>query len=205
MTYMQTSLPLLIVWPSILNLVINFSTHQWLVQLKCPRLYLYVAYFIPSPSMLMRHMHQPITNDMIHFISSRDHIGSSILTSLALHCCFGPSALILAQASTSLVVSVDTIFGRVWGPVEYKSAGGATVTRLQESCRWGELLMKRQINVTKSRSGGAFVPMVSVSPCRWLWWEICRWLERRTWRLPIDLWWCSGLSREDNFMFAIDT
>jgi hypothetical protein len=37
-------------------------------------------------------MHQPITNDMIHFISSRDHISSSILTSLALHRCFGPSA-----------------------------------------------------------------------------------------------------------------
>jgi hypothetical protein len=29
---------------------------------------------------------------MIHFISTRDHIGSSILTSLALHRCFGPSA-----------------------------------------------------------------------------------------------------------------
>jgi hypothetical protein len=34
-----------------------------------------------------------INNDMIHFISSRDHIGSSILTSLALYRCFGPSAL----------------------------------------------------------------------------------------------------------------
>jgi hypothetical protein len=33
-----------------------------------------------------------INNDMIHFISSCDHIGSSILTSLALHRCFGPSA-----------------------------------------------------------------------------------------------------------------
>ena len=32
------------------------------------------------------------SNDMIHFISSRDRIGSSILTSLALHRCFGPSA-----------------------------------------------------------------------------------------------------------------
>ena len=29
---------------------------------------------------------------MIHFISSCDHIGSSILTSLALHRCLGPSA-----------------------------------------------------------------------------------------------------------------
>jgi hypothetical protein len=33
-----------------------------------------------------------ITNDMVHFISSCDLIGSSILTSLALHRCIGPSA-----------------------------------------------------------------------------------------------------------------
>ena len=32
------------------------------------------------------------SNDMIHFISSHDLIGSSILTALALHRCFGPSA-----------------------------------------------------------------------------------------------------------------
>jgi hypothetical protein len=61
-------------------------------EMKCPRLYLCLAHSILSPLMLMQHMHQPITNDMIHFISSRDHIGSSILTSLALHRCFGPSA-----------------------------------------------------------------------------------------------------------------
>jgi hypothetical protein len=34
-----------------------------------------------------------ITNEMIHFISSRDRIGSSILNSLALHRCFGLSVL----------------------------------------------------------------------------------------------------------------
>ena len=34
-----------------------------------------------------------IDNDMIHSILSRDHIGSSILTSLALHHCFSPSML----------------------------------------------------------------------------------------------------------------
>jgi len=49
-------------------------------------------------------MHQPITNNMIHFISSRDNIGSSILTSLALHHCLGPSVPSLAQASPSHVV-----------------------------------------------------------------------------------------------------
>ena len=40
-----------------------------------------------------------ITNDMIHFISSHDLVGSSILTSLAFHRCLCPSASILAQAS----------------------------------------------------------------------------------------------------------
>jgi hypothetical protein len=34
-----------------------------------------------------------INNYMIHSISSHDHIGSSILTSLAIHHCFSPSAL----------------------------------------------------------------------------------------------------------------
>jgi hypothetical protein len=45
-----------------------------------------------------------INNDMIHFISSRDHIGSSILSSLALHHCVGPSVSSLAQASPSHAV-----------------------------------------------------------------------------------------------------
>ena len=40
-----------------------------------------------------------INNDMIHFISSCDLIGSSILTSLAFHHCLHPSAPSLAQAS----------------------------------------------------------------------------------------------------------
>ena len=40
-----------------------------------------------------------INNDMIHFISSHDHIGSSILTLLALHHCHRPSAPSLTQAS----------------------------------------------------------------------------------------------------------
>jgi hypothetical protein len=40
-----------------------------------------------------------ITNDMIHFISSRDLVGSSIFTPLAFHCCLRPSASSLAQAS----------------------------------------------------------------------------------------------------------
>jgi hypothetical protein len=90
MTDMQTSLPLLIARPSILNLVINFSTQLWLV--KWNALGYTFALRIPFHllRLLMQHMHQPITNDMIHFISSCARIGSSILTSLALHCCFDP-------------------------------------------------------------------------------------------------------------------
>jgi hypothetical protein len=80
------------VQPSILNLVINFSTHLWPVKWNALQIYLCLAHSISSPLMLMQHMHQPITNDMIHFISSRYLIGSSILTSLALHRCFGLSA-----------------------------------------------------------------------------------------------------------------
>jgi hypothetical protein len=61
---------------------------------------------------ILFHLHQyrcntctnMINNDMIHFISSCDHIGSSILTSLALHRCLGPSVPSLAQASPSHAV-----------------------------------------------------------------------------------------------------
>jgi hypothetical protein len=97
---MQTSLPLLIVQPSILNSVINFSTHLWPVKWNVLQIYLCLVYSIPSPLILMQHMHQPwSTNDMIHFISSCDLIGSSILNSFALHRCLRPSAPSLTQAS----------------------------------------------------------------------------------------------------------
>ena len=65
------------------------------------KFYLCLAHSIPSPVMLMKHMHQPITNDMIHFISSCDLIGSSILTSLALHRCPCPSAPSLCSSFTA--------------------------------------------------------------------------------------------------------
>ena len=42
-----------------------------------------------------------INNDMIHFISSCDLIGSSILTSLALHHCIGPSVPSLCSSFTT--------------------------------------------------------------------------------------------------------
>ena len=58
MTDIQTSLPLLIVWPSMLNPVKHFSTQPMTDEMKCPRLYLSLAHSIPTPSMLMQHMHQ---------------------------------------------------------------------------------------------------------------------------------------------------
>ena len=92
MTDMQTSLPLLIVRPSILNPVINFSTHLWPVKWNA----LCYTLALRIPFQLLRCWCNTCTNmidnDMIHSISSRDHIGSLILSSLALHYCFGPSA-----------------------------------------------------------------------------------------------------------------
>ena len=70
----------------------HFSTQPLTGEMKCPRLYLCLAHSILFSSMLMQHMHQSITKDMIHFISSHDRIGSLSLTSLALLRCFGPSA-----------------------------------------------------------------------------------------------------------------
>ena len=97
---MQISLPLLIVRSSILNPVINFSTH--LSPVKWNALGYTFALRIPFNLLQCRCniCTNYITNDMIHFISSCDLIGSSILTSLALHHCFGPSAPSLAQASS---------------------------------------------------------------------------------------------------------
>ena len=58
MTDMQTSLPLLIVRPSILNPVINFSTHIWLVKWNDVQIYHCLTHSITS-LVLMQHMHQP--------------------------------------------------------------------------------------------------------------------------------------------------
>ena len=96
---MQTSLPLLIVRPFILNSVINFSTHLWPVKWNA----LGYTFALHIPFYLLHHWCSTCTNqspnDMIHFISSHNLIGSSILTSLALHRCLRPSVPNLAQAS----------------------------------------------------------------------------------------------------------
>jgi hypothetical protein len=78
-------------------------------EMKCPRLYICLVYSIPSPPVLMQHMHQPIQNDMIHFISSFDRIGSSILTSLAFHRCLCLLAPSLAQASPPCSPSLQSL------------------------------------------------------------------------------------------------
>ena len=99
MTDMQTSLLLLIVQPSILNLVINFSTCLWPMKWNA----LGYTFALRILFHLLQHRcntcTNTINNDMIHFISSCDHIGSSILTSLAFHHCLRPSMPSLAQAS----------------------------------------------------------------------------------------------------------
>ena len=109
MTDMQTSLPLLIVWPSILNPVTNFSTHLWPVKWNA----LGYTFALRISFHLLQCWCNTCTNminsDMIHFISSCDHIGSSILTSLAFHRCLRPSAPSLAQASPPRSPSLQSL------------------------------------------------------------------------------------------------
>jgi len=104
MTDMQTSLTLLIVQPSILNLVINFSTHLQQVKWKCPRWYLCLTLSIPSPPVLMQHMHQPIIKwyDPFHIIAwPYWFINLDLTYSSPLPWSMAPS---LAQASPSHVI-----------------------------------------------------------------------------------------------------
>jgi hypothetical protein len=67
MTDMQTSLPLLIVWPSILNSVINFSTHLWPVKWNALD-YTFVLR-IPFISFDVDATHAPTNHQMIWFTS----------------------------------------------------------------------------------------------------------------------------------------
>jgi hypothetical protein len=92
MTDMQTSLPLLIVRPSIINPVINFSTHLWPVKWNALWLYLCLHILFHLLQCRCNTCTSTTNNDMIHFISSCDLIGSSILSSLALYHWIGPLA-----------------------------------------------------------------------------------------------------------------
>ena len=76
---------------------------------------------------------------------------------------------------------VDTVFGHISFDVyleliKNRSADEATVTSLKGSCRWRWLPMRKLLNKTKSRGGDVFVPMISISVCRWPQQMICRWL-----------------------------
>ena len=88
---MQISLPILIVHPFIQNPVINFCTHLWPVKSNALGYTFALRILFHLLQCRCNTCTNMINNDMIHSISSHDHIGSSILTSLALHRCFGPS------------------------------------------------------------------------------------------------------------------
>ena len=136
MTDMQTSLPLLIVRPSILIPVMHFSTQPLTGEMKCPTSHTFalrIPFHLPKcwchtstklPSSLLiifmsQHLAWSSLNDMIHSISSHDLFVTSILTLLALHRCLGPSAPNLAQASPPrgpLLQSLDLPFSIATGP-----------------------------------------------------------------------------------------
>jgi len=63
--------------------------------------------------------------------------------------------------------------------------------------------MKMQLHMTTSRVGDVFVPMTSINVCRWPQQEVCGWLCRKAWRLPIDLWRCPGRLQGGSFMFSL--
>ena len=98
MTDMQTSLLLLIVRPSILNPVINFSTHLWSVKWSALQIYLCLAHSIPSPPSLMQHMHQPYHKryDPLHII-----MWPCWFIDLDLTCCSPLSSSISAKSCSS--------------------------------------------------------------------------------------------------------
>ena len=107
---MQTSLPLLIVRPSILNPVMHFSSQPLTGEIKYPtNIPLPCAFHFISSDVDATHAPTRSTNDMIHFISSCDIIGSSILTSLALHHSLGPLAPSLAKASPPRGLSLQSL------------------------------------------------------------------------------------------------
>ena len=112
MTDMQTSLPLLIVRQSIINPVINFSTHLWPVKWNALGYTFALRISFHLLQCRCNTCTNMIDNHMIHSISSRDHIGSLILTSLAFafHRCLRPSAPSLAQASPSRGPSLQSLW-----------------------------------------------------------------------------------------------
>ena len=60
----------------------------------------------------------------------------------------------------------------------------------------GELPMEGWLNVTKSVGDDVFCADGYDK-------GVCRRYGRRAWKLPIGLWGCSSLSREDSFTFSL--
>ena len=126
MTDMQTSLPLLIVRPSIQNPVMYFSTQHLTGEMKCPtnhtfalRIPFHLHSSTPSYKCRCNQCTNTIMNDMIHSISSHDLFGPSILTLPTLYHCLGPSAPSLVQASPPRgpsLQSLDLPFSVATGP-----------------------------------------------------------------------------------------
>jgi hypothetical protein len=77
MTDIQISLPLLIVRPSILNPVINFSTHLWPVKWKCPIvIHLPCTFYFNSSNVDATHAptnHQMIWSTSYHHVTVLVH------------------------------------------------------------------------------------------------------------------------------------
>ena len=111
MTDMQTTLLLLIVRPSILNPVINFSTHLWPVKWNALGYTFALRILFHLLKCWCNTCTNMINNDMIHFISSRNHIGSSILTSLAYldFTCFSPLPSSIGAKSCSSFTATRSI------------------------------------------------------------------------------------------------
>ena len=97
MTDMQTSLPLLIVRPFILNPVMHFSTQPLTGEMKCPTSHTFalrIPFYLPKYwchtstklhqvffiIIMSQHLAWSSLNDMIHSISLHDLFGPSILT-----------------------------------------------------------------------------------------------------------------------------
>jgi hypothetical protein len=102
---MQTSFPLLIVRPSILNPVINFSTHLWPMKWNTLQIYLCLMHYIPSPVMLMQHMHQPYHKwyDPLHIITWPHWFIDLDLT------CFSPLPSSIGTKSYSIFTATRSI------------------------------------------------------------------------------------------------
>jgi len=110
MTDMQTSLPLLIVRPSILNPV-NLRPVKWNSLGYTFVLHISISspFLSPSSNCRCNQCSNTIMNDMIHSISSHDLFGPSILTLLALHLYLSLSVPSLAQASPPRGPSLQTL------------------------------------------------------------------------------------------------